>query len=169
MDDVDVYGIPSDSYYYSEEMPRHYSENVPTSSFQSFDELLDETLPDESYGDFGEYMRAKWVSLNSCQANLYAMIGPCNLSPGPPFGGPSEPRMELFNAGTPGHRGLGSSHSVLFSHPFSPELGQPAAGRDQSFQCTYSNVRRFLLTDRFLKPARRGVVARCKMHPQATF
>lgn len=169
MDDVDVYGIPSDSYYYSEETPQHYSENVPTSSFQSFDELLDETLPDNSYEDFGEYMRVTLVSLDLCQTNLHATIGPHNLSPGLTFGDPSEPRMELFNAGAPGHRGLGSIHSELLSHPFPPELGQPAARRDQSFQCMYSNVRRFLLTDRFIKFASRGVVARCKMYSQATF
>jgi hypothetical protein len=61
MDDEDVYGIPSDYYYYSEATPQHYSENFPTSSF---DELRDERLPDNTYEDFGEYMRVTWVSLN---------------------------------------------------------------------------------------------------------
>jgi hypothetical protein len=63
MDDKDEYGIPSDYYQYFSETPQHYSENVPTSSF---DELLDETLAERSFEDFGEYMRVTWVSLRLC-------------------------------------------------------------------------------------------------------
>ena len=60
MDDQDEYGIPSDYYQYFSETPQHYSENVPTSSF---DDLLDEALAERSFEDFGEYMRVTWVSL----------------------------------------------------------------------------------------------------------
>ena len=60
MDDEDIYGIPSDYYSYSEATPRHYSETVPTSSFDERHELLDETLADKSFDDFGECMRLTW-------------------------------------------------------------------------------------------------------------
>lgn len=142
MDDEDVYGIPSDYYHYSEAMPQHYSENVPTSSF---DELLDETFADESFEDSGEYMRVICVSLILSRANLYSVIGPYNPAP---FGGPSEPEIEHLNAGPHGHRGLGSVPSGLLPRPFPPELGQPT--HDQSLQCMCSIVRKFIPTELFL-------------------
>lgn len=77
---------------------------------------------------------------------LYSGIGPYNPAP---FGGPSEPGIEHFNAGAHGHRGLGSVPSGLFPRQFPPELGQPTA-HDQSLQCEYSNVCKFIPTDLFL-------------------
>jgi len=148
MDDEDQFGIPSDYYSnYSEATPRHYSENFPTSSL---DEFLDEPLADKPFEDFGEYMRVICIGSILYQANLYAMIAPYNPSPEPLFGGPSEPGMGLYNAGAPGHRGLGLTPSGLSPHPFPPEYGQYAARHDQSFQCMHSIVRRFLPTNLFL-------------------
>lgn len=95
------------------------------------------------------------------------MIGPCDPSPGLPFESPYEPGIEYFNASASGHRRLGSTPSEPLPSP--PELGQHAARHDQIFQCTYSNVRRFLAVDPFLESASCGVVARCKIHSQATF
>jgi hypothetical protein len=74
------------------------------------------------------------------------MIVPYNPSPELFFGGPSEPEMGLYNAGAPGHRGLGSTPSGLSP----PEYGQYAARHDQSFQCMPSIVRGFLPTNLFL-------------------
>lgn len=56
MDDEDEFGIPNEYYsHYSETTPRHYSENIPTSSFEQF---LDDSLANEQrFEDFGECMR----------------------------------------------------------------------------------------------------------------
>jgi hypothetical protein len=102
------------------------------------------------------------------------MIGPYNHSPELPFGSPPEPGLEHFNTGAPGHRGLGSVHSGLYPHSFSPELGHPAARRDQSFQCMHSIVARgFFPLTRFFESTSRGLrtcrVSRCRMHTQAKF
>lgn len=148
MDDEDLFGIPSDYYsHYSEATPRYYSENPPTSSF---DEFLNERLADKPFEDFGEYMRVDLISSVLYQDNLYSIIGPYDPSPGLSFGDPSEPDMGLYNAGAPSRRGLGSVPSGPSPTSFSQEYGQPAARRDQSFQCTRSIVRRFLPADLFL-------------------
>ena len=78
------------------------------------------------------------------------MIAPYSPSSEPFFGGPSEPGMELYNAGALDHRGLGSTPSGLSPHLSSLEYGQYSARHDQSFQCMHTLVRRFLPTNLFL-------------------
>ena len=101
------------------------------------------------------------------------MIVPYNPSPDLFFGGPSEPEMELYNAGASGHHGLGSTPSELPPHPFPPDYGQYSARHDQSFQCMHSTARRFLPTNLFLEsPSRRVHTSgpiRYKMRTQTTF
>jgi hypothetical protein len=73
---------------------------------------------------------------------MHVMIGLYDHSPELPFDSPSDhgPGLGHFNAGAPGYRGLGSIPSGPLPRQFSPELGLPAACRNQSFQCMHSIV-----------------------------
>ena len=81
------------------------------------------------------------------------MIVPWNPPRNLTFRGPSQPGIERFDPGTPGHLGRGlnpqrSSGLLPTSTPL--ELDTSVAHRDQSTQCMLLTIRRFLPTDLFL-------------------
>lgn len=143
MDDEDAYGIPSD-YYHPDAMLQGYPDNA---SISPFDDILDEVPADDLFEDFAECMRVAGISSISREADFHAMIVPLNSSAERHFRGPSEPGLEVLDAGTLDRRGLGPCSSRLLPRSTSPEFGSSASRRDQNSRCMHSIARRFLLTD----------------------
>lgn len=152
MDDEAMFGIPSD-YYSLEEAPQHYPEDVPNS--YEYDTLPDEALLDMIHdSNYDERMRVLWASSIFKVTKLYIGLWdpPQRLSS--PFRGPSELGTDLFHDPTTGPREPGQSlqrFSGLQPHTNFLGSGMPIARHGQNSQCMRPIIRRFLLTDLFLR------------------
>jgi hypothetical protein len=138
MDDEDAYGIPSD-YYHSDSMLQGYPDNA---SISPFDDILDEVPADGLFEDFAECMRVAGINSISCEADFHAMVVPLDSSAESHFRGPSEPGLEVLDAGSMlDRRGLVPCSSRLLPRSTSPELGSSTSRRGQNSRCMHSIAR----------------------------